>query len=52
MNTRKALLCALGVTVVSVILLTTLHGSPTSGQLVGNGVTMFTVAFIVLKFAK
>ena len=49
MSTRKVFLYALGITVVSILLLTFVHGVPTRDQLLG-GVTMFVVAFIVMKF--
>ena len=38
-----------GITVVSMVGLTILHGWPTAKQIGGNGVTMFVVAFIVMK---
>ena len=50
MSIIKALLGALGVTAVSCILLTITRGVPTTEQLVGNGITMFVFAFVVLKF--
>ncbi len=52
MTTRKALGVALAVTVVSIILLTIVHGSPTGAQVWEGGASMFAVAFVVLKFAK
>ncbi|MFZ2484594.1 MAG: hypothetical protein WAX80_03730 [Minisyncoccia bacterium] len=51
MKTGKALVMALLVTVVSAILLTLLHGTPTLAQLWEGGLpTMFAVAFVVFKF--
>lgn len=52
MKTGKALGLALGVTAVSVVLLSLFHGAPTGPQVWGGGATMFAVAFVVLKFAK
>lgn len=50
MSTKKSLLCALGVTIVSCILLTVVRGIPTVQQLTEGGATMFALAFVVLKF--
>ena len=50
MSTKKALLWAAGVTVISAVMLTAAHGIPTMKQLMGGGTGMFVVAFVVLKF--
>lgn len=50
MSTTKALLYALGTTVVSCVLLTITRGIPTSQQVLEGGATMFVIAFVVLKF--
>ena len=52
MNTKKALLHALIVTVVSVVLLTITRGIPTEDQLIGGSVIMFLTAFVVMKCSK
>ena len=52
MKTGKALALALGVAVVSAVLLTFVNGAPTSEQLWGGVTTMFIIAFTVLKFWK
>ncbi len=50
MTTSKALLGALVATIVSCGLLTLARGIPTRDQLVNGSITMFAIAFIVLKF--
>lgn len=50
MSTKKALLYALGTTIVSCVLLTVTRGIPTSQQVLEVGSTMFVIAFVILKF--
>lgn len=50
MSTKKVLLYALGVTVVSCVLLTVTRGIPTQQQVLEGGATMFAVAFVALRF--
>ena len=50
MSTKNALVCSLGVTVVSGVLLTITRGIPTVEQLIGACVGMFVISFIVLRF--
>ena len=50
MSTKKSLLYASGVTIVSCILLTVTRGIPTVQQLTEGGAAMFVLAFVVLKF--
>lgn len=50
MSTTKALICAFGVTAVSVALLTILNGVPSTEKIVKEGGSMFVIAFIVMKF--
>gem|GEM_PF-5222913 len=50
MTTRRALLYALCVTVVSGILLTTVSGTPTVKQAVTTMSSMFISAFFVMRF--
>ena len=46
----KALLFAIGITVVSMVALTITMGLPTREQLAGTAVPMFAIAFVVMKF--
>lgn len=50
MNTAKAFLCATGITAVSVVALTITRGLPNLENLASGAVTMFVIAFIVMKF--
>jgi hypothetical protein len=50
MSTTKALLFAAGITAVSVVALTITRGLPTLQNLTSGAVTMFVIAFIVMKF--
>lgn len=52
MGTGKAILYALGITVVSAILLTATNGVPTVGQAVPACLVMFLLSFFVLKQSK
>ncbi len=49
MNTKKALLYALGVTIVSCVLLTVSRGIPTFSQLTNVALEIFASGFITLK---
>ena len=50
MSTKNALVCSLGVTVVSGVLLTIARGIPTVEQLIVGCAGMFVVSFVVLRF--
>jgi hypothetical protein len=50
MSTAKSLLFAAGITAVSVVMLTVTRGLPTLQNLASGAVTMFVIAFIVMKF--
>ena len=50
MNTINSLLCATGITVVCSIILIIDRGMPTLEQAITGGVTMFVVAFVMLRF--
>lgn len=50
MSTAKALLFATGIAAVSVVVLTIMKGLPTLQNLASGAVTMFVIAFIVMKF--
>ena len=49
MSIIKALLGALGITVVSCVLLTIVKGIPTMSQLIQGGATMLVTSFFALK---
>ena len=51
MSTKKALIAAVLVTVVSAVLLTITRGIPTVEQATTGCIGMFAVAFVVFKFA-
>jgi len=48
--TSSTLLYSFEVAVISCVLLTVMRGMPTADQLVDSGISMFLVAFVVLKF--
>jgi hypothetical protein len=50
MSTMKSLVFAAGITAVSVVALIITRGLPTLQNLTSGAVTMFVVAFIVMKF--
>lgn len=52
MTTWRALGLALAVTVISIILLTIVNGTPTEEEVWRGGTIMFSVAFVLLKYGK
>ena len=50
MSTVKSLLFATGITAVSVVALTITRGLPTLQNLASGAITMFVIAFVVMKF--
>ena len=50
MSTGNSLLFAAGITAVSVAMLTITRGLPTLQNLTSGAITMFVIAFIVMKF--
>jgi len=50
MSTTKSLLLAAGITAVAVFTLTFIMRRPTLEQLSISGITIFTVAFALMKF--
>jgi len=49
MSTRKSLLYAAGITVISAVCLTITSGIPTAGNLLAGSAMMFVLAFIVIR---
>ena len=50
MSTMKSLVFVTGITAVSVVALTITRGLPTLENFASGAVTMFVIAFLVMKF--